>query len=114
MIWITTSFIEILMDTILAVPLLDLYYFAGENKVSPEAVAIKLIMAPLFAITFLNFMPSNFTRFVSYWLLRASFSTFFEWTTIYFGYLTYNGWKLWDSAVFYVIISCDEMALLLH
>lgn len=104
MIWITVSYIEILLDLVLAVPILELYYFAGEQEVSPEAVGIKLIMAPLFALLFLNYMPRKFVRFIPYWLVWAAFSTLFEWTTIYFGYLTYTGWKLWYSAIFYTMI----------
>lgn len=80
------------------------YYFAGDKKISPEVVATKLIMAPLFGIIILNYMPKKISRFIPYWILLAAFSTFFEWTTIKFGYLTYKNWELWYSAVFYILI----------
>lgn len=92
------------IDVILGAPVLGLYYFADEDKVSPEALIIKLIMGALFGILFLNYMPKDFKKFVPYWFFWVAFSTFFEWTTVYFGYLTYNGWKLWYSAVFFVLI----------
>ncbi|WP_078430051.1 CBO0543 family protein [Alkalihalobacterium alkalinitrilicum] len=102
-IWISLSYLEIVVDFYLGY-VLELYKFAGEPVVSPEAFTTKLFMSPLFTIPFLNFMPKSFSRFIPYWLLWAAFSTFFEWTTVYFGYLTYTGWKLWYSAIFYVLI----------
>ncbi|MDG5787106.1 hypothetical protein QA612_06340 [Evansella sp. AB-P1] len=104
MLWISIAFVEIVADILLAAPILDLYYFAGENEVTPEAFVIKLIMAPLFGIIFFNYMPKSFKRFIPYWLFWVAFSTFYEWTTVLFGYLTYSGWKLTYSAIFYVLI----------
>ncbi|ADU32215.1 hypothetical protein [Evansella cellulosilytica] len=102
-IWITVSYVEIVADLILGL-LLDLYYFAGENEVSAEALGIKLIMAPLFGIIFLHYMPKDFRRFIPYWLFWAVFSTFFEWTTSVFHYLTYTGWTPFYSFIFFLII----------
>lgn len=102
-IWITVSYIEIVVDLILG-HIMGYYYFAGDKKISPEVVATKLIMAPLFGIIILNYMPKKVNRFIPYWFLWATFSTLFEWTTIKFGYLTYKNWELWYSAVFYILI----------
>jgi hypothetical protein len=102
-IWFSVSFMEITLDIYLAL-ILDLYYFVGDKSVSPEALALKLIMAPLFGVIFINFMPKKFLRFIPYWIGCAAFSTFFEWTTVVSGYLTYTGWKLWYSGVFYVLV----------
>ncbi|SDY01987.1 hypothetical protein SAMN05421736_101154 [Evansella caseinilytica] len=99
--WISVSFVEIIVDVTLGSPVFGLYYFAGEDKVSPEALGLKLIMAPLFGVIYFNYMPKRFLRFLPYWLIWAAFSTFFEWTTVYFGYLTYKNWNLWYSALFY-------------
>ncbi len=102
--WITMAFVELELDIFLGSPVLGLYYFAGEDKVSPEALGIKLILGPLFGILFVNFMPKDFKKFIPYWIFWTAFSTFFEWTTVLFGYLTYTGWKLWYSAVFFALI----------
>lgn len=102
-VWIFVSYIEITVDLSLG-HIMDLYYFAGEDKISPEALAVKMIMSPLFGILFLNFMPIKFIPFIPYWIFWGLFSTFFEWTTVYFGYLTYQNWKLWYSVMFYILI----------
>ncbi|UCZ51513.1 hypothetical protein LGQ02_11565 [Bacillus shivajii] len=102
-IWITLSYLEIVVDYYLGYTF-ELYKFAGDSEVSPEAFTTKLFMAPLFTIPFLNYMPVNFKSFVPYWIAWAAFSTFFEWTTVQSGYLTYTGWKLWYSAIFYLLI----------
>ncbi|WP_373558553.1 CBO0543 family protein [Bacillus sp. FJAT-45350] len=103
-IWISFSFLEIVVDYYLG-HVFELYHFAGEaDKLSPEAFTTKLFMSPLFAILFLNFMPKQTPRFILYWIGWVVFSTFFEWTTVYFDYLTYTGWKLWYSFIFYVLI----------
>ncbi len=102
-IWISMSYVELVVDLYLD-KVLDLYYFAGSNELNPGVLTIKLFTAPVFAIPFLNFMPNKISRFIPYWLLWAAFATFFEWTTVHFGYLTYTGWKLWYSAVFYTLI----------
>ncbi|WP_170885722.1 CBO0543 family protein [Bacillus alkalicellulosilyticus] len=103
-IWISFSFLEIVVDYYLG-HTLELYHFAEEaEKLSLEAFTTKLFMSPLFAIPFLNFMPNKFSPFIPYWLLWAAFATFFEWTTVHTGYLTYTGWKLWYSAIFYTFI----------
>lgn len=102
-IWISMSYLEIVVDLYLAI-VLDLYYFAGSKEIDPGALTIKLLSAPLFAVLFLNYMPNSYARFIPYWFIWAMFSTFFEWTTVYFGYLTYTGWKLGYSAIFYFFI----------
>ncbi|UCZ53848.1 hypothetical protein LGQ02_03425 [Bacillus shivajii] len=97
------SFVELVVDLYFD-KVLGLYYFGGSNELNGGVLTIKLFTAPLFSIPFLNFMPQKFSRSIPYWLLWAAFSTFFEWTTVKFGYLTYTGWKIWWSAIFYLII----------
>lgn len=100
-VWIIVSYIEITVDLTLGV-VFDLYYFVEGKSISPQAIFLKTIMAPLFGIIFSNFMPRSFKKFIPYALFWAIFSTFFEWLTIKSGYLTYTGWKLWWSGVFYL------------
>ncbi len=100
-IWISMSFTEIVVDLYLD-KVFDLYYFGGSNELHWGVLTIKLFTAPLFAILFLNFMPRKFKRFIPYWILWVAIATFFEWTTVQFGYLTYTGWKMWYSAIFYL------------
>ncbi|WP_216830603.1 hypothetical protein [Alkalihalobacterium elongatum] len=102
-IWISLSWLEIVVDFYLGY-VMELYYFGGTEQLSTAAFTVKLFMSPLFTIPFLNFMPKKFPRFVPYWLAWAAFSTFFEWTTVHFDYLTYTGWKSWYSAIFYIFI----------
>ncbi len=102
-IWISMSFLEIVVDLYLGL-LLGLYYFGSSTEVDIGPLTIKLFTAPLFAIIFLNYMPYQFSRFIPYWVAWAIFSTFFEWTTVYCGYLHYTGWKLSYSFMFYLLI----------
>jgi hypothetical protein len=102
-IWISTSFTEIVVDLYLD-KVFNLYYFAGSNELNAGVLTMKLFSAPVFAMPYLNFMPEKFTRYIPYWILWAAFCTLFEWTTIQFGYLTYTGWNLWYSAIFYIFI----------
>ncbi|WP_408633609.1 hypothetical protein [Natronincola peptidivorans] len=102
-IWITVSYLEITIDLYLGY-FHELYYFSASPELSFGAVAIKLFMSPLFAIPFLNFMPKKSSSFIPYSIVWAIFATFYEWTTVYFGYLTYTGWRLWYSFIFYLLI----------
>lgn len=100
--WLMISYVELVADLYLA-QVLELYHFAGEKSVSPDALTIKLFIGPLFGIIFVNFMPKGFLAFIPYWIVWVVFSTFFEWTTSVFGYLQYTGWNLYLSLPFYVI-----------
>ncbi|KKK33577.1 hypothetical protein WQ57_23440 [Mesobacillus campisalis] len=100
--WIFVSYVEIVVDLTLGT-ILGLYHFAQDPEVSPEALFVKMIMAPLFGIVFANYMPEKWKSFIPYWLLWVVLSTFFEWLTIKSGYLTYKGWELWYSFLFYII-----------
>ncbi|KHF41456.1 hypothetical protein [Halalkalibacter okhensis] len=102
-IWITVVCVEVIADLLLW-NVMGLYYFAGDERLSVGVVLIKLLTAPMFGVLFINFMPKEFLRFIVYWLFWVAFSTFFEWTVVYSGYLTYTGWNLWFSAIFYLII----------
>lgn len=102
-IWIFLSYLEIVVDYYLAY-VLELYYFAGDTAVNPKAFTTKLFMSPLFAIPFLNFMPRQLSHFIPYWFGWTVIATFFEWTTVYFGYLSYTGWHLGYSSIFYLLI----------
>jgi hypothetical protein len=100
--WIFVSYVEIVIDLTLGT-ILGFYHFAQNPAVSPEALFIKMIASPLFGIVFANYMPEKRKAFIPYWLGWVVFSTFFEWLTIQSGYLTYQGWKLWYSFLFYII-----------
>ena len=102
-IWISTSYTEIVVDLYLDKGL-DLYYFATSNELQIRVLTMKLFTAPLFGLIYLNFMPKDFKKFIPYWFGWAIFSTMFEWTTTYFGYLTYTGWHLLYSLLFYIAI----------
>ncbi len=102
-IWISAAFTEIVIDLTLD-KTLGFYYFGDSNELSGGVLLIKLFTAPLFALLYLNYMPHDFKRFIPYWIAWAGFATFFEWTTVYFDYLNYTGWKLWYSAIFYLFI----------
>ncbi|OLO37089.1 hypothetical protein BTR23_14245 [Alkalihalophilus pseudofirmus] len=102
-IWITIVCIELVADLFLW-NIMGLYYFAGDERFSFGIMGIKLLASPSVGLLFLNYMPNRFSNFILYWLLWAIFSTFFEWTTVYFGYLTYTGWTLWYSFIFYALI----------
>ncbi|WP_163536258.1 CBO0543 family protein [Gracilibacillus sp. YIM 98692] len=100
-IFFTVSYIEIISDAIFG-NIMDLYYFGGGEEISLEVLLIKVIMAPMYGIIFLNYMPERRSHFIIYWLVWVAFSTFYEWLTIVFGYLTYKNWTLWYSALFYL------------
>lgn len=102
-IWITASYVEIVVDLYLD-KVMKLYHFGASDELSVFALTTKLVSAPLFAIPFINFMPREFKRFIPYWIAWVVFSTFFEWTTTKFGYLTYTGWELWYSFIFYLFM----------
>lgn len=102
-IWISTSFTELVVDLYLDKGL-NLYYFGASNELEIRVLTMKLFTAPVFGLIYLNFMPKNFKKFIPYWVGWAIFSTMFEWTTTYFGYLTYTGWHLFYSFIFYVAI----------
>lgn len=102
-VWITVSYVEIVVDLYLGF-FMDLYYFAGEREISIEALSIKLVMAPLFGVIFVNYLPKQWLHIILYWLLWIAFSTLFEWTTVLFDYLTYTGWNIWLSLIFYILI----------
>lgn len=100
-IWIIVSYIEITVDLSLG-HIMGLYFFAQDPKISPEALLIKMIVSPLFGIIFTNYMPKRLKPFIFYLVFWVSFSTFFEWLTIKYKYLTYKNWSLWYSFVFYI------------
>lgn len=97
------SYVEIVVDLYFD-KVFHLYYFGESNVLSGAVLTMKLVTAPLFGIPYLNFMPEKFSRFIPYWLFWALFSTFFEWTTVHFGYLNYTGWPIWLSFLFYVLV----------
>lgn len=101
-IWIIVSYIEITVDLSLG-HVMDLYYFAQEQKISPEALIVKMIVSPLFGIIFSNYIPKRSIQLMGYLMFWVLFSTFFEWLTIKFGYLTYKNWSLWYSFIFYIV-----------
>ncbi|MFD2043040.1 hypothetical protein ACFSTA_01820 [Ornithinibacillus salinisoli] len=102
-VWITIICIELVADLFLW-NIMEFYYFAGDVQFNFGVMLIKFLMAPIFGILFLNYMPNSFSHFIPYWLLWTVFTIFFEWTAVYFDYLTYTGWKLWYSAIFYAFI----------
>ncbi|MUK87755.1 hypothetical protein GMD78_04980 [Ornithinibacillus sp. L9] len=102
-VWVTIICIELVADLILW-NIMELYYFAGDRQFDFGVMLIKFLTAPIFGILFLNYMPDSFSRFIAYWVLWTAFTIFFEWTAVYFDYITYTGWNLWYSSIFYILI----------
>ncbi len=81
---------------------MELYYFNDDDSISARALFMKFLTSPLFGVIISNYMPKKIKSFIPYLIGWVVFSTFFEWLTVKFDYLTYTGWKLWYSFIFYI------------
>jgi hypothetical protein len=81
--------------------MLDLYDLM---KPGPQVsdMMIELTLPATFGIIYVNFMPKRIAKFIWYLIFWVVFSVLYEQLTRYFGYVTYKGWNVYYSFVFYI------------
>lgn len=83
--------------------LLDQYDFVL-SKITLTDLLFQAIVPPTFGVIFLNFMPANREIIIKYVIGWVIFSVLFEVISVQVDFLIYKGWKLWYSAVIYLVV----------
>jgi hypothetical protein len=86
---------------LLAGVLLNLFDLGPTPKVDPSDILLVSFVPSLIAILALNFMTNNIWAYVIGW---SAFSLFYEWLTVYVGYMKNLGWKTWYSIPVYIVV----------
>jgi hypothetical protein len=79
------------------------YFFENINFISFRTLWVLLGIYPAATMIIINWYPFNKTWFkkILYILAWSVFSTFYEWLSLKSGFLHYQNWKLWHSALLY-------------
>lgn len=83
--------------------LLDKYDFVS-SKITFSDLLFQATVPPSFGVIFLNFMPTDRGRFIKYIIGWVIFSVVFEAISVKVDFLIYKGWKIWYSAVIYLLV----------
>jgi hypothetical protein len=86
---------------LLAGVLLNLFNLGPTPKVDPSDILLISFVPSLIAILSLNFMTNNIWAYV---IGSSAFSFFYEWLTVYVGYMKNLGWKTWYSIPVYIVV----------
>jgi hypothetical protein len=81
----------------------DLYYFFNSKLIEVQTFWVLLGIYPAATMLIINWYPYKKTWFKKalYILAWSLFSTFYEWLSLKSGFLHYEHWKLWYSAILY-------------
>ena len=100
--WWMLSALTIYTDLLVG-DIIDWYDF-GPKGIQLTELPIEALLPPSFGIIFLNFMPENQTRFFFYLIGWTSFSVFYEWMSVWFGFEVLKGWTPWASTPIYFMV----------
>lgn len=99
--WFVVALINSSVDIVLSF-CFHLYSLAGEG-IQFSVHIIEITLGSAHAILYLNFMPVKkraFLWYLSGWLV---YSVALEAIFVHFDFIHYSGWKLWYSAIFYIV-----------
>ncbi|WP_400243912.1 hypothetical protein AB3U99_22240 [Niallia sp. JL1B1071] len=99
--WFVVALINLSSDIILS--FVFHMYELGPKGVQLSVHLIELTLGSIHGILYLNFMPHDVKKFIPYFFAWFVYSILLESILIYFGFITYSGWSLWYSGIYYVI-----------
>jgi hypothetical protein len=86
--------------------MLSLYFKAYEldgKGIQPQVHLIEWLLGPSHGVIFLNFMPKRIRTFAIYVMGWLVYSLLFEAVTVHLHFVNYYTWKLWYSAIVYLL-----------
>jgi hypothetical protein len=100
-IWFVTVCINFSTDIVLAI-YFDLYELAGEG-IQLGVHLLEWTLSPSYGIIFLNFLPRRTFNWILYLIGWTVYSVLFEALLVNVDFVVYSGWKLWYSAIYYLL-----------
>lgn len=94
------SLVTIVSDVYIG-DILDLYDLMKPGPQVSDMI-IELTLPATFGIIYANYMPNEISKFLWYLIFWVVFSVLYEQLSRYFGYVSYKGWKILYSVVFYI------------
>jgi|GEM_PF-655146 hypothetical protein len=82
---------------------IPLYYMGPDRTIEWYSLIIETLLRSSLGLLYLNFIPSERKQYVLYLIGWIALSITFEWIEVIIGYLTYTGWTLLYSTLFYFI-----------
>lgn len=99
--WFVVGLINLSSDIILS--FVFHLYELGPKGVQLSVHFIELTLGSTHGIIYLNFMPHDVKRFIPYFFAWIAYSILLESALLYFGFITYSGWSLWYSGIYYAV-----------
>lgn len=97
--WFVVALINLSSDLILS--FVFHMYELGPKGVQLSVHFIELTLGATHGIIYLNFMPQHFKNYIPYFCAWLFYSVLLEFLLLSFEFLTYSGWHLWYSRIYY-------------
>jgi len=101
--WIIVSLLTLLSDLTFGL-FWDKYDLMNSKGPEPLDLIVEITLPALFGIIYVNFIPAGKRKFILYLLFWVAFSVGYEQISRVFGYISYKGWKVWYSIIFYLTV----------